>query len=92
MGKQVELRLSARERELILQYGYPFDGIEGQLSKHVNDPGLVRVSDDVFWWEQVAGQLAISLNKEIDPRQEAFLWDEINEVAECVENAVAQAR
>ena len=92
MSKKLKLQLAARERELILQYGYPFDGIEGQLSRHVDDTESISVSDDVFWWEQVAGQLAISLNEKIDPRRDAFLWDEVNEVAECVENAIAHVR
>lgn len=81
--KKISICLSCRERALILQYGYPFDGIENQLERHARSKSDVSISDDSFWWEQVAGQLAITVNEELEPDTDA--WEEVNELADRIE-------
>lgn len=54
--------LNREERKLVMDYGYPFDAIEEQIEQ-AGDVDLARISDDLYWWEQVVGNLSISVNE-----------------------------
>jgi hypothetical protein len=56
----IEIELTAEERALILQYGYPFDGIEQSL-KACQDR-IETVPIDSFELERLIGDLSISIN------------------------------
>lgn len=80
MMKDIRVSLSKRERDLILKYGYPFDEIKNQLDDFKNSTKTVDITASSFWWEQLAGDLARSLNhnevpdeKDIEEMDELFL-------------------
>jgi hypothetical protein len=71
------IRLTSRERELILKYGYPFEGIEHQLRSSCTKRGRVEISDTAYWWEQIVGNLSISVNEDVE---EGDLLEELDEL------------
>ena len=82
MGNEVTIVLTSRERELILQYGYPFDNIKRQLRKSSRSRRPVKISDGPYWWEQVVGNLSISVNEDVEDRD---LAQELCDLADAVE-------
>ncbi len=58
----IEIELTAEERALILQYGYPFDGIEQSLTACQDSTGIETVLIDTFELERLIGDLSISIN------------------------------
>ena len=58
----IEIELTAEERALILQYGYPFDGIEQSLKACQDSTGIETVPIDTFELERLIGDLSISIN------------------------------
>ena len=58
----LEIELTAEERALILQYGYPFDGIEQSLEACHDSKGIEVVPIDTFELERLIGDLSISIN------------------------------
>ena len=51
----IEIELTAEERALILQYGYPFDGIEQSLKACQDSKGIETVPIDTFELERLIG-------------------------------------
>ena len=82
MSSKIGILMTPRERELVLEFGYPFEGIERQLKEHAESRADVEIVDDPYWWEQVLGQLSISVNEKA---AEAAVLLEIDELAEAVE-------
>lgn len=80
--KRLTLLLDSRERQLILEHGYPFDGIKRQCEALQDRDGPERIVDDAYWWEQLAGNLAITINEDV--RSPALL-DELHELIDRVE-------
>jgi hypothetical protein len=58
----IEIELTAEERNLILQYGYPFEGIEQSLKACQDSEGIETVPIDAFELERLVGDLSISIN------------------------------
>lgn len=58
----IELRLSAEDRRLILEHGYPFPELEAELRRLANRKGEAVVPCDPFEIEQLLGDLAYSNN------------------------------
>ena len=58
----IEIELTAEERVLILQYGYPFEGIEQSLKACQDSTGIEPVPIDPFELERLIGDLTISIN------------------------------
>ena len=82
MADVLTIRLTSRERELILKYGYPFEGIEQQLRNSCTKRGRVEISDTAYWWEQVVGNLSISVNEDVE---EVDLLEELDELCNAIE-------
>lgn len=61
--KVIEIELMAEERALILQYGYPFDGIEQSLTACQDSKGIETVPIDSFELKRLIGDLSISINE-----------------------------
>ena len=59
----IEVPLTAEERELILQYGYPFDRIKAALKSCNKSREVEIVRLDAFELEQLIGDLSISINE-----------------------------
>ena len=84
MIKDLKITISDRERDLILKYGYPFPEIETQLDVGGDYPKAKELVTSSFWWEQLAGDLARSLNhnqvkNEVD-------YDDVEELFLKIEN------
>jgi hypothetical protein len=58
----IEIELTAEERALILQYGYPFDAIEQSLKACRDSKGIETLPIDLFELERLIGDLSISIN------------------------------
>ena len=58
----IEIELTAEERALIMQYGYPFDGIEQSLKACQASKAVETVPIDTFELERLIGDLSISIN------------------------------
>ena len=67
MPDKLKLNINSRERELILQYGYPFKEIKIQLDDKEDFVKEKRVTTSSYWWELLAGELARSLNHDEGP-------------------------
>jgi hypothetical protein len=74
-----------------LKYGYPFEGIRDQLEKNRNKSNKIRITDDKFWWEQLAGDLAMTLNHG-EPSLDTGTYEELDEVYEIVETEIKYRR
>ena len=59
----LELELSARDRRLILEYGYPFDRIRAAVEAFATSPDDEIVDLDQFELERLIGDLSYSINK-----------------------------
>lgn len=79
----IAIDLSARERYLILRYGYPFEAIEAAIQQHAGSSRTERVEVDPGWLEQLLGDLAHVTLK--CPDQE--LQEELNALCERLEAA-----
>jgi len=82
--KDIKVILSKRERDLILKYGYPFDEIKDQLDENVNNTKNKEIVAGSFWWEQLAGDLARSLNH--NEVKDYTDFEEMEELFEKVNN------
>ena len=83
MADVLTIKLTSRERELILEYGYPFEGIEHQLRDSCHKRGRVEVRDTAYWWEQVVGNLSISVNEDVEDED---LLEELDELCDTIES------
>lgn len=63
MSDSLEISLSLAERRLIAKYGYPFSPIEEELAVHAGREGVVPIRAEHWCWEQVVGNLSISVNE-----------------------------
>jgi hypothetical protein len=59
----LDIELTAEERALILQYGYPFDRIKQSLKACQDSTGIETVPIDTFELERLIGDLSISINE-----------------------------
>lgn len=59
----LEIELLPEERELILQYGFPFSDAKEQLTKHASSPDVEVLVISQFYLQQMLGDLAYSINK-----------------------------
>jgi hypothetical protein len=62
MNKQIKIRLTRYQRDLLLKYGYPFDEMEAQLLA-ASEKKEAIIGDESYWWEQVLGNLSFSARK-----------------------------
>ena len=71
----VEVELTARERELILKYGYPFDRIKQVVQSYSDSREEEVLELDRFEVEQLLGDLAISINHDTEGELQEELYD-----------------
>ena len=82
--EELSISLTQRQREIALAYGYPFDPIKDQLEKSKGSSKSVTIKADNFWWVQLSGDLARSLNhNEIRDRFDIEDAEELFEIIEC---------
>ena len=60
---EVVVKLSARERQLIRQYGYPFEKLSAELARLEGDRRDRLVAIDGFELGQLIGDLSCSTNR-----------------------------
>ena len=65
-SKPITIELTQRERYLISKYGYPFEDIQRQIEEQTNNSNPVDIIDGDYWWEQVANNLAITINEDVE--------------------------
>jgi len=61
--ESVHVELSARDRTLILEYGYPFDRIEAAVRAKENSPSVELVSLDRIELRRLIGDLSASIKQ-----------------------------
>jgi hypothetical protein len=83
MEKSIAIVITKRQRDLILKYGYPFKEISNQLKKGERYPNKKTISADNYWWQQLLGNLAMSLNHG-DVKNEDEYW-ESQELCDMIE-------
>ena len=59
----IEIELLPEERELLLQYGYPFPDAKAQLEKHAASDDFEVLTISHFYLNQMIGDLSYSINK-----------------------------
>lgn len=73
------------ERELLLKYGYPFPRLGETLAANRSVRGTCTIETTNMEWEQLVGDLSISINEGIE--DERLAW-ELDELADRTENAL----
>ncbi len=81
--EKISIVLTKRQRRLALRYGYPFEDIRSKLEKGVNENRKMEIAEDAFWWEQLVGNLAMSLNHGEVPDDGTY--DEVDALADIIE-------
>ena len=79
----IEIELTAEERALILQYGYPSERIEQSLKACQDSEGVEAVPIDTFELERLIGDLTISIND----MKDGTVQDELLELCDRLEAA-----
>ena len=59
----IEIELLPEERELLLQYGYPFPDAKSQLERCASSPNVEILTISRFYLSQMIGDLGDSINK-----------------------------
>ena len=59
----IEIELLPEERDLLLQYGYPFPDAKSQLERCASSPDVEILTISRFYLNQMIGDLSYSLNK-----------------------------
>jgi len=73
--ESVHVELSARDRTLILEYGYPFDRIEAAVRAKENSPSVALVSLDRIELRRLIGDLSASIKQSENDGQQVELDD-----------------
>ena len=59
----IEIELLPEERELLLEYGYPFPNAKAQLEQYASSPHVEILTISRFYLNQMVGDLSYSINK-----------------------------
>lgn len=59
----IEIELLPEERELLLEYGYPFPDAKAQLQQYAASPDVEVLTISRFYLNQMIGDLCYSINK-----------------------------
>ena len=87
-SKDLRLKLSARERLLLSEYGYPFEDFRKQLSTSSSSRATKTLNIDPFYLDKLIGNLAISM-KEVDSYA---LIEELDALCEYLEDEERRQR
>lgn len=69
----IQIELYPEERELLLQYGYPFPEAKSQLQQYASSPAVEVLSIRPFYLNQMIGDLSYSINKRTKGRTQREL-------------------
>lgn len=86
MSKMITILLSKKERDLVDQYGYPFDEISEQLKKHEHSSKPEVIVADEYWVGHLLGDLSRSINHGQIPEESTMLA--VNDIADRIEAAL----
>lgn len=78
----IEIELLPRERELILEYGYPFSDAKAQLKAAVSSDNISVLTISEFYLNQMIADLCYSINK----RTKGRVQDELLELCDRLES------
>jgi hypothetical protein len=78
----IEIELLPRERELILEYGYPFPDAKTQLQAVASSRGVKILVISRFYLNQMIGDLCHSINK----RTQGKIQNELLELCDRLES------
>ena len=59
----IEIELLPEERELLLEYGYPFADAKAQLKQYASSSDIEVLTISRFYLNQMIGDLSYSINK-----------------------------
>lgn len=79
----IEIELLPEERELLLEYGYPFPDAKAQLEQCASSLDIEILTISPFYLNQMIGDLSYSINK----RTKGKLQDALIELCERLEVA-----
>ena len=82
MTERISISLNPRERILLFKYAYPFEQLELQLKENKKFKNEREISADEFEWNQAVGNIAISMNEDIDNE---MLLEELESLASLIE-------
>lgn len=82
----IQLLVSLRDRELIAEYGYPFEDLGAQLEEFAGIDKTKSLVIDHFYLDQLLGNLCISIKESDDPD----LQEEIDALCTDIEIQGAQ--
>jgi len=86
MEQELKIILTKRQRDLVSEFGYPFENIKQQIADNSLAKAAVEISDDSYWWEQLVGDLARSLNH--NQVKGETLRAEVNVIADLIESSL----
>ena len=69
----IEIELLPEERELLLEYGYPFPVAKAQLKEHASSDDVEVLTISQFYLNQMIGDLSHSINKRAKGRIQCAL-------------------
>lgn len=80
----IEIELLPEERDLLLQYGYPFPDAKTQLERYASSSDVEVLTISRFYLNQMIGDLSYSINKRTKGRVQQALIELCNrlEIAE----------
>ena len=81
--KEIEIELLPEERELLLEYGYPFPDAKTQLKQCASSPDIEILTISPFYLQQMIGDLLHSINK----RAKGKVQDALIELCDRLEAA-----
>jgi len=71
----IEIELLPEERELLLQYGYPFPDAKAQLQQCASSPDVEVLTISRFYLKQMIGDLSYSINKRTKGKIQRALFE-----------------
>ena len=71
----IDIELLPEERELLLQYGYPFPDAKAQLQQYASSPHVETLTISRFYLNQMVGDLSYSINKRTQGKVQRALID-----------------
>ncbi len=87
MTETISISLNLRERNLLLKYGYPFEQLKLQLDEKRKVKKETEISADEFEWNQAVGNIAITMNEDVDNE---MLLEELECLASLIEFEIGE--
>lgn len=93
MSDLISIKLTPRERSLLLHYGYPFKPEKDKLEELEGCKRPRKLEVSMFYVEQLVGNLSISVNEmaEKGPERDDALLRELDDLATYLETELSLA-